>query len=733
MKPKSSRPVYVFFFLFFAQPATVANSQEIWSPSDSSVYSDSATAATVILARARHYHRDSIIKNYSAIATTRADAGIGKRRFGLIPPMLATETVSRVSWQYPNDLRLEILGARDTSALAGVDEITMDFDRPWFVPRSVGDSIGLLEGGFPENSALHPLAEGAGEFYHYAIVDSVTISIPGLTVRAINVRVEPRKEAPALVAGDIWIDADSHEVVRMAILFVGTSLWTDLDDEGSSDRERDLANRVLSAKADLEYALYEQKYWLPFRQLVTLDVEIPWVLNVKIPVRFITEFSDYEINTLPPIVFTVPLEELQVPDDNDSTQLRWRNRVHCPGCGSAEPDSGQGRVRTQRRRAEVGYTRAGGDGIERWEIVNPPRDSLEAYEWDEKLNLGLGPDDEARVRETLGELAHLAEDLEGSLVGRTNRALAWREVADVVRFNRVQGWSFGMGYMIRPGPAFTTIYGQARFGLGDLRPMAELAWQREAPEGTFELRGFRSVGETDPWSKGQSLGNSLNATFAAHDDADYFTRLGAAVSFEFYSRTLSEMKLELSYERHRSMVTESGAIFTSIRSNPPVLEGEFVRGNIEQRLPFASGVAISGFEGLAGESLRAARLWTSFERQIPNVFNTVITGRVGGTFGDNIPQFLYRVGGPHTVRGHPYGSRIGPDFWSVQVDVPIKPSNALSPVAFFDIGNVFSRNDPLMGVGVGWSLFDGWMRPNLSYGFNPDEGFRFDLLFGAAR
>ena len=96
---------------------------------------------------------------------------------------MASEIVSRVDWQYPNDLRLEIIGARDTSALAGVDDITLDFDRPWFVPRSVGDSISLLEGGFPENSALHPLAEGGEEFYHYAIVDSLTMTIPGLIVR----------------------------------------------------------------------------------------------------------------------------------------------------------------------------------------------------------------------------------------------------------------------------------------------------------------------------------------------------------------------------------------------------------------------------------------------------------------------------------------------------------------------------------------------------------------------
>ena len=90
----------VAFVLVYGRPVSA---QSIWAPADTVNYSDSTTAATIILARARHYHRDSIIRNYSAIATTRLDAGIGRRRFGFIPPFMASEIVSRVDWQYPND------------------------------------------------------------------------------------------------------------------------------------------------------------------------------------------------------------------------------------------------------------------------------------------------------------------------------------------------------------------------------------------------------------------------------------------------------------------------------------------------------------------------------------------------------------------------------------------------------------------------------------------------------
>ena len=723
------QPVRIVFLtslciVFLAVPLLA---QYTWSPADTVNYSDSTTAATVILARARHYHRDSIIRNYSAVVTTRLDAGIGRRTFGFIQPFVAAETVSRVSWQYPDQLRVEIIGQRGTSALSGVDDITMGFDRPWFVARSIGDSISLLEGGFPENSALHPLAEGAEEFYRYSIVDSVTISIPGLTIRAIDIRIEPKKDGPALVAGDMWVDADTYEVVRLSILFVGYSLWVDLEDEAEfdSDRVNNMVNRILTAQADLEYALYDSKYWLPFRQLVTLTVEIPWILNVKIPVRFLTEFTDYEINTVPPIAFTIPLEDLRVLEENDSTGWRWRRRVQCPECGDDGP------LRSRRR--EAGYTRAGGDGNKRWEIVTPDLKTLGSYQWDHEIRLGLEPDDEVRVREILAQLAHIAEGLDASMVGRTNSAVAWETLADVVRFNRVQGWSFGIGYMFRPGPAFTTVYASGRMGLGDLRPMGQLAWRRDAPEGSFEFRGFREIGEHEPWSGGQSLGNSINATFASHDDADYFLRLGAGVSFEKYSRRLHEINVKISYERHRSMITESGAIFGGLRSNPGVLEGDFLKGTVEQRWRFLLGSSTSGVEVMAGEGLKSARFWTALQLTLPKILQSVITAKLGGTVGDNIPQLAYRVGGPRTVRGHPYGERAGESFWSVQLDVPLRHGTALAPVVFFDMGSTFGRPDPLLGVGFGWSLFNGWLRPNLSYALAPDRGLRFDILFGAPR
>ena len=68
---------------------------------------------------------------------------------------------------------------------------------------------------------------------------------------------------------------------------------------------------------------------MPYRQLLQLTVDIPWFLNLKIPVRFITTFSDYEVNQSVLPVFEVALDS--VLEETDFGE-RWRRRrgLRCP-------------------------------------------------------------------------------------------------------------------------------------------------------------------------------------------------------------------------------------------------------------------------------------------------------------------------------------------------------------------------------------------------------------------
>lgn len=704
--------------------ATPANGQ-------APTYADAATEALVALARERHRYQDSLVRDYRAHVLTRVDASAGRSRFARLFPLLAHETAADLTWRRPNDLHLEVLGVRQRSVFTGMrSEIA--YDRPWFVPRALGDSISLM--GLPETAALHPLARGAEAFYRYAITDSVRISLPGHEVRAVGIRVEPKVLGASLVAGDMWVDADRADVVRLMVTFLGEYLWdTPGEDASPEDSARvrkgnRWAQRVLTVQADLEYSLHDDRYWMPYRQLLALTVEVDFLIQGALPVRFLTTFSDYEINQDPVFAFQSAADSLE---DGGARTL-------CPACGNDQRDE---------VRERVGYVRAGPSPRGRWEIVIGPADSLSAYDgWRDPLELDLSDEDAARIRRTVSALASVAEDLPDRWMGRRRFGLAWDRLADVARFNRVQGLSLGLGGEFRPGPAFTTLRGSARFGLADRRLTGALRWFRDAPGGALELSAFREVREAEPWTTGQGLGNSLNALFAGHDDADYHLALGGGVRLTPYGGVVAGTDFTLSFERHRSMSTATGSAVNDALGgsgqfppNPTVAEGDYLHAAVAPHWRIDRVSIDAGFEALVGDTATAARAWIGATIPFDVAGRTgALSLRTGHTAADPLPQLRYRLGGPQTVRGYRYGFRTGDGFWAVQLDLALSRRWILAPVVSIDVGDVFSLDapydaNPLVGLSAGVSALNGWLRLNLSKGLNPDEDLRFDLLFGAPR
>ena len=478
-------------------------------------FSDATTAELYARARVRHVRQDSLVRDYTATVDTRVDAAGGRSRFARLTTLMVRETVARVTWRAPNDLKVDALGARAVAPIfrivAGMGgdaaeemeeserEFAEDvmFDRPWFIPRALGDSVRLM--GLPDRAALHPLATNAAEHYRFAITDSVRISVPGRDVRAVKMRVEPKRLSPSVVAGDMWIDQETGDVVRLMVVFVGEYLWDEPDgatpeDSAAARKENRMANRVLSVEADIEYALIENRYWLPHRQLLALTIEIPWFINATIPIRFISNFRDYAVNTNPEIRFAIPLDSIEEEDERQRTQTRLRVAV---GESGDEPSNAGDRSRN-------GYFKTGTWDDGRWEMEVPPTDTLLGYQWDTEFRVTLDQDEERHFRESLVTLAKLSEELPAEWVGRSRYGLAWERFSDIARFNRVQGISLGLGYQVKPGISFTTVYAGARFGIGDLRPTGSLMLRRDGPGGRFDLTAHRSVHEFEPWTAGQA-------------------------------------------------------------------------------------------------------------------------------------------------------------------------------------------------------------------------------------
>ena len=705
-----------------------------------SPYADSATATLVAIARQRHLRQDSLVRDYRALVTTRFDASAGASRFARLTPLLAHESVARATWRYPNDLKVQVLGARTKSQFerflprdADVrdEDVRVSFaDRPWFVPRALGDSVRLL--GVPETAALHPLAPGAEAFYDYAIADSVSMFLPGRTIRAIAIRVVPRQLGPSLVAGDLWVDAETADVVRLMVTFLGEYLWDAPDADGTAAdsakarKDSKRAQQILTVQADLEYSLHDNLYWMPYRQVLTITAEIDILLRVALPARVITTFSEYAINTDAPIVFDVPLDAW-----TDSTE----ERRYCPRCGE---DNG-------RRNAEtVGYARTGSWDQGRWEMVLPPADSLDAYAWRDSLSLTVDAATEAHLRQSVADLARMKEELPPDLLLRRRFGLAWETAADIARFNRVQGVSLGLGFNLRPRIPFTTVTLSGRFGFSDTRVTGSVLWRRDAPSGQFEGRVFHHVVEAEPWTRGQSIGNTLNAAFAAHDDADYYLATGVGIAFMPYHGSLADVELRVGAERHGSMDAVASSGLNDILGgsgvfpvNPPIAPGDYLRASIRPTRRFGWTKLTLGVEGLVSDSLSGGRGWLSLEVPFRALARSgTLTLRTGYAVGDSLPQLEFRAGGPFTVRGYDYGYRRGAGGWSAQLDWALRRRGWLwTPVVFADVGDTYRSGPfkPLVGVGGGVSFLGGIARVNAAWPLNSESGFRFDLLFRAPR
>jgi len=687
-------------------------------------YSSDVTRALVARAQARHAAEDTTVSDYTAHLRYRLTFGLGRRKWARVPTYAAEEQEGDVHWQASNDLRLDIDGSRTASRSNQVN-LSSDFTRPWFVPRGLGDSVRIFGHDFPSRAALHPLAADGPEWYRYALSDSVTLSTPGgNSVRLYAVEVEPSRPGPSLVVGTLWLDAATAQVARFSFRYVGTELWVDPDDDdpdvkkmGGSRRANSFINKILTVDSDLEYGLQEERYWMPSRQVLSGTLQLPFLGNLVIPFEATTTFWDYEINTGQPVVFEQEL-----------------------------PDSGEGR-KGEEQADSLPSVWSGRWAGGRFEVHRASRDSLRAYGgWGDSLRLDQSPEEDAQVREVQAQLATMAEALPSDVTGIRPGGVNYEAFADIFRYNRVQGPSFGYGYALRvPGWSFTTAQATARFGLSDARLTGQLGLVRDAPSGRWRVDGYVAIAEVEPFFKVNTFGNTMNGVFAAHDDADYYYAAGGRLGYETSLARGVELTLSGRIEDQQSVETDATSAINdflggsgNFPANPRVTEGTFIGATATLDGLVGKGAWRLGAEGLSGEGVMVGRFSAELRQSVLGARGVTLTGRAGVATSDELPQMQVRLGGLKTVRGFDYGTRSGQAFWSLQGDwTPLR--GAVRPVLFVDVGQVGAiggvfEQPPLVGAGVGMTVLNGIVRMDLSVPLQgPTSGLRFDFQVGAPR
>ena len=689
-----------------------------------SSYANPATRILVGRAMERHRAQDSAVTDYRARIRYRLSVAMGRRRWASAATAAVEEQEALVAWQAPNDLRIDILGRRFRSRSSSL-QLSSRQSHPWFVPRGLGDSVRIFDDGdLPAGTALHPLGRGAEAAYHFDLLDSLSVVVPGSgELKLYSVQVIPRVVAPALVAGRLWLDAQTAEVVRFSFRYVGTQLWaTPESEEGDSAAARRinrLVNRFVTLDADLEYSLRDGRHWMPYRQSITGTVRIPVVGDMVIPFQAVTTFDDYEISTGTPVAFTLAPADSVVVD-------------------TAAADSA--------------LVLAGRWPGGRYELHRPGDDSLARYRgWTDSLRFDVSTEDTRRMVEAQAELARIAEELPEILTGRSTSGIGYETLADAVQYNRVQGISLGAGYRVRiPGTSFTDLYGTIRYGFSDERVTARASVVRDAPAGRVALSVYRDIMDTDPFSPGRSLANSANALFTAHDYADYHLATGASLGFVTSVGLALDLSGTVRGERQRSVAREARSSVNDwlggdgfFPDNRAVAEGDFGSAAL-QLTRFGTPRWSLAVEGMAGEGSVHGRAMADVRYGRGGARGWTLRLRGGIADADAPPQLQFRLGGMQTVRGFEYASLIGPAFWAAQLDVsPLR--GTIRPVLFLDAGQAgraseLFGSEALVGGGIGVSVYSPLLRTtlvrlDLSHPVTPDTGgeWRFDLVFSPVR
>jgi len=356
------------------------------------------------------------------------------------------------------------------------------------------------------------------------------------------------------------------------------------------------------------------------------------------------------------------------------------------------------------------------------------------------------PAAERRLREVEAQLAGVAEGLPDSVTGRRASGVGYERMSDAFRYNRVQGLSLGLGYRLRaPGLAFTSVYATARYGLSDERVTGRLSLVRDAPSARVTLSGYREVTDLDPLGSALGFGNTLNALFVAHDNADYLLAEGGGVRVETSLGTGLELAVGAKVEREKSAARTARSAVNDFLGgsgrfpeNPPVDEGTFVGGGA-RLTGYGSRRWTLGADVLGGEGRTTGRLFGAIRQDVGDARGITLRVASGIATSPVLAQSRFRLGGLGTVRGFDYGTRRGQAFWAAQLDLAPVPGR-IRPVLFIDAGQAGAADglfetEALVGAGAGVSLFNGLVRFDLSHPITPDTGgkVRLDLVLQAVR
>jgi len=583
----------------------------------------------------------------------------------------------KIFWRAPAETKQRVVGLRDEKRLPTT--IKYHLDHLTVVQDDFGDLIRLGDGD--EVAAVtHPVAPGAEGVYDFRLADSLTLSLPGPTpdIRVYEIEVRPKDSGAPGVIGSVFLQRGSGAIVRMNFTFTPASYVDDNLDY---------------IRISMDNAVWDGKYWLPYRQEVELRRELPiidFVAGSVIRGRF--EIRNYQFN----------------PELSD-------------------------------------YVFLGGP------VSSVPQAARESFPFETGLYAQL----EEEGLETSAEIEEIRKQAT-TMLGRRRLSGLKRSrlyvpfASSVYRYNRAEGSFGGAGaaFMLRPTWRLESNGGYS-FGrdMGQLSVTFARRPPSQGPSLRFGWNELRDIGWRLPGASAAL--NTLGGLLADEDYTDPYFSSSAELRFDWPIGGLGTMRVAGVWERHRSGENVAADATTGTGTYSPVLridEGDggalevsYSRGTDARGFKTSATGRIGNFDGK-----EYAALWwdTSLQHRLGTSRTSVEASLQLGLSSREAPvQSLYLIGGRHTLPGYPYRSFVGNQVVLMRIAVSrpvLAPWLSLRSFAAMGKAGFDSRELPVewpdrstrgvkssagIGMAFGWDL----LFLDVGRGLNEGGGWEFVL------
>jgi len=500
------------------------------------------------------------------------------------PPRLvkADQLELEVYWKAPQLSKQRIIGWRDRAELP--TDINYHRDHLGIVQNNFGRVVRLGEGD-EVRDVPHPLAPGGTELYDFALGDTVTLVLPQRSVRVVALRVRPKDFGQARLVGTLFVDAETADLVRLAFNFTPHAY---------------LDPQLEDVSIVLDNALWEGRFWLPYRQEIEIRRRATWL---DIPARGIIR-GRWEIDGY---VFNIGLANSWFAGE---------------------------------------------------EIVPLPKAQRDSFPWTVPLATAIQdiaePVREGDLQAVRAEVARIGG--RRALSGLRAQRLGVRGVSDVLHANRVEGLVAGAGFVWRAPGDELEARALASYGFADRRLHGTVAL---ASGLGIELAGYRQVRDVADAPVIAPLLNSIASQEFGDDYGDYYLATGVRAAVRRGIGARGEWRVTATRERVASLLIRAEPATGRFRPNPPVADGDFSMTSLTLRRR-SEGFAVRRdlAAELTVESGRAdggpgyVRIAAAGHLLVPVGGSRVLVRVQGGAAGDGLPPHrAFVLGGRGTLLG----------------------------------------------------------------------------------